>query len=270
MGSGKIDKITAIIQKLTARFTCKTRDINQPQYVIAIMLDEPKSQTSATGGVVAAPIYGKEGLLWSVITRCFALYCTFYVPVFRGEICRNVMGIGIFFIICKIKHCIVARKRHISFFCGACGRTNSMYYVGLCTAYKPLDCRITKATMKIYFFLWAWHNTIWANRQLDCRYTRRKKRYRRSKKNGQTACFWVRFLFWSQAFVVPSHHYKAKKEIWGVLVKVYDFKNIYYQCYSICAIEKSGAADQIKHLESVIDFVAQCGAHDVVRSSIKY
>ena len=63
MGSGKIDKITAIIQKLTARFTCKTRDINQPQYVIAIMLDEPKSQTSATGGVVAAPIYGKEGLL---------------------------------------------------------------------------------------------------------------------------------------------------------------------------------------------------------------
>ena len=28
MGSGKIDKITAIIQKLTARFTCKTRDIS--------------------------------------------------------------------------------------------------------------------------------------------------------------------------------------------------------------------------------------------------
>ena len=29
--------------------------INQPQYVIAIMFDEPKSQTSATGGVFAAP-----------------------------------------------------------------------------------------------------------------------------------------------------------------------------------------------------------------------
>ena len=29
----------------------------------------------------AGAIYGKEGLLWSVITRCFALYCAFYVEL---------------------------------------------------------------------------------------------------------------------------------------------------------------------------------------------
>ena len=54
-GTGEKIKNGVYSKKLNVSTFVGAFPINQPQYVIAIMLDEPKSQTSATGGVVAAP-----------------------------------------------------------------------------------------------------------------------------------------------------------------------------------------------------------------------